>query len=342
MSYLFCSVARRAAVAVVAVGAARGGDSMLSCSASSNIDCGCGRRRSNCSNCGSHCRGGGCGRAGRGGKRSVQTVSAPMPSPWNANWDMRAPPAESDTVSVSAVSEAVDAVSTSDSSAANAAPTKKKRKARHQIVLIRHGQYESGASDELRVLTALGREQARKTGVRVRELVDAKRLYPIRYVYYSTMARAAESHTLIQASLPSSVKAHNVQPCSLIREGAVCPPSPLHSAWKPTEEEFAKDGARVEAAFLNHIHRAQQGAGESGEGEEGEGEGEDYTTVLVCHGNVIRYFALKALQLPVDAWLRTSVANSSITILSITPTGAVSLQTLGDAGFLDAKEVTFN
>jgi hypothetical protein len=64
--------------------------------------------------------------------------------------------------------------------------------------------------------------------------------------------------------------------------------------------------------------------------------------VLVCHGNVIRFFALRALQLPPEAWLRMAVAHASITTITITAEGDVLLSALGDAGHLDAKDVTFS
>jgi serine/threonine-protein phosphatase PGAM5 len=210
---------------------------------------------------------------------------------------------------------------------------KKKKVVSHHIILIRHGQYEqnNGDSDEKRVLTPLGREQARLTGKRLKELSDAKVIHPIKYIYYSTMTRATETHNLIMESLHDEpILKHNIQPCSMIKEGAVCRPDPKHNTWLPTVEDFSKDGARVDAGFLNHIHRAS------------EDEGMKYTTVLVCHGNVIRYYMLKALQLPTNAWLRTSVANSSISMLSISPNGNVSCRNFGDSGHLPPNKVTFN
>ena len=48
--------------------------------------------------------------------------------------------------------------------------------------------------------------------------------------------------------------------------------------------------------------------------------------ILVCHGNVIRYFVLRALQLPPEAWLRLGCFNGSITHLTIRPGGSVSLR----------------
>ena len=144
------------------------------------------------------------------------------------------------------------------------------------------------------------------------------------------MTRAIETHRIVLEHMDAKVPSERILPCSMIREGAVCPPSPPHPTWKPSTEDFSKDNARIEAAFMNYVHRAN------------ETEEDSYSTVLVCHGNVIRYFVLRALQLPADAWLRTSVANGSITILTIKPSGDASLQCFGDSGFLAPEEVTFN
>jgi len=40
----------------------------------------------------------------------------------------------------------------------------------------------------------------------------------------------------------------------------------------------------------------------------------DTHELLVCHGNVIRYCTLRALQLPPEAWLRLSHPNCGITM----------------------------
>lgn len=242
---------------------------------------------------------------------------------WYENWDFRAPKLKLETdmendLKKCKIQEQEDK------------KVDKKKRVNHQIILIRHGEYASGGSDHERVLTARGREQALATGRRLQELVDAKAIYPVRYVYFSTMARATETHQLIQSQLTCDIPIYNINPCSMIREGAVCPPSPTHSTWKPSEEEFEKDGKRVEAAFAAHIHRADPAEDET-----------SYSTVLVCHGNVIRYFILKALQLPVNAWLRTSVANCSISSLVIHSDGHVSLRGHGDCGHLSAKDITW-
>ena len=47
--------------------------------------------------------------------------------------------------------------------------------------------------------------------------------------------------------------------------------------------------------------------------------------IVVCHGNVIRYMALRALQLPPQAWLRMAVNNASYTTLTVRQNGGVSM-----------------
>ena len=44
---------------------------------------------------------------------------------------------------------------------------------------------------------------------------------------------------------------------------AVFPPIPAHDQWKPSPEDFATDGARIEGAFGEHMHRAEAGQDES-------------------------------------------------------------------------------
>ena len=104
--------------------------------------------------------------------------------------------------------------------------------------------------------------------------------------------------------------------CDLIREGAPIPPEPpispkhwnpephvsaRHTNFGPTSsflipasraQLFFVEGGRIEAGFRQHVHRADATSQE------------EEIDVLVCHGNVIRYFVCRALQFPPDAWLK--------------------------------------
>ena len=233
------------------------------------------------------------------------------------------------------------------------APT---RRTVHRLILVRHGQYCSGSTDAERKLTELGRRQAEETGKRIALLQKEASEPEIRNVYYSTMARATET---AQIMLPYISNANTkVEPCSMIREGACYRPVPPISKarWPVTDEDFHVDGKRIEAAFTVHCHRP--GVVDSVEdsksdaknkntptsppkASEGAKEEGSYSTVLVCHGNVIRYFVCRALQLDPECWLRMAVNNGSYTVLDIFSDGRVSLRALGVDGHFQPEDVTY-
>lgn len=131
---------------------------------------------------------------------------------WDSNWDHRAN----------------TSLSKSSSSQESDKSEKIRSKATRHIILIRHGQYNlKGSTDSQRILTELGRQQAKLTGQR---LADLK--IPIDTVVISTMTRAQETGKLIIEQLPikESVEIRND---SLIEEGAPIPPEPKVGHWRP-------------------------------------------------------------------------------------------------------------
>ncbi|XP_059569441.1 serine/threonine-protein phosphatase PGAM5, mitochondrial-like isoform X2 [Alligator mississippiensis] len=217
-----------------------------------------------------------------------------------------------------------------------------KPKATRDIFLICHSQYNlDGRADEDRALTPLGREQADLTGHRLASLG-----LKFEKIIHSSMARATETTEIISKYLPGVKKIST----DLLREGAPIEPDPSISHWKP-EAVYYEDGARVEAAFRNYIHRADAK------------QEEDSYEIYVCHANVIRYivcrsdigpmyrctsafhcsangYLTRALQFPPEGWLRMSLNNGSITHLVICPNGRVALRTLGDTGFMPPEKIT--
>eukprot|EP00095_Tigriopus_kingsejongensis_P010681 snap_masked-scaffold261_size233860-processed-gene-1.9 protein:Tk10681 transcript:snap_masked-scaffold261_size233860-processed-gene-1.9-mRNA-1 annotation:"serine threonine-protein phosphatase mitochondrial-like isoform x2" len=204
------------------------------------------------------------------------------PSQWDANWDGREPSEDPRPVA-----------------------------SRH-LLLIRHGQYElTGATDEARQLTDLGREQAEATGRRLAQLQ-----LPLTEVIQSSMTRAMETAGLIVRHLPESVTLG--RPDDILREGGPIRPEPS-SRWSK-QQTYHVDGARIEAGFRKYFHRAQPD------------QTQDSYQLMVCHANVIRYFVCRSLQLPPEAWLRISLMNGSITWVTIRPDGRVSVCAVGDGG----------
>ncbi|XP_010128049.1 PREDICTED: serine/threonine-protein phosphatase PGAM5, mitochondrial [Chlamydotis macqueenii] len=195
-----------------------------------------------------------------------------------------------------------------------------KAKATRHIFLIRHSQYNlDGRADKDRTLTALGREQAELTGQRLASLG-----LKFDQIIHSSMTRATETTEIISKHLPGVKKIST----DLLREGAPIEPDPPVSHWKPEAVQYYEDGARIEAAFRNFIHRADAK------------QEEDSYEIFVCHANVIRYIVCRALQFPPEGWLRMSLNNGSITHLVIRPNGRVALRTLGDTGFMPPDKIT--
>ena len=240
--------------------------------------------------------------------------------------------------------------------------------ANHYIVLVRHGQYQKGVDDDVdRTLTPLGKQQAALTGARLKALVLSKQLPPVTKFVASTMIRAKQTADIILPHLTHSSNANEsssdgsdaaalpLLTCNMLREGAVYVPVPAISKqrWAVSDSDFYRDQPSVEAAYRAYVHRhvaspAGDESGSSSDSDSSSGSGTsgkrgaDTTSVLVCHGNVIRYFLTRALQIDPEAWLRFSLANGAITVIKVTPSGNCSLQMIGCAGFMPTDSVTFN
>jgi serine/threonine-protein phosphatase PGAM5 len=245
------------------------------------------------------------------------------------------------------------------------------RGANRHFLLVRHGQYEySDEGDEKQVLTPLGRLQAEKTGLRLAEVLEPALTTPGRQekhvrIHVSTMTRAKETADIIAAQLESKGGSfERLPPTPVLVEGSPSVhniPEPLYSA-----EQVSK--SLMETAFRSLFKRlplgdelkppgGTDGAGEPSEKSENKNAGNEHAGVgsvdsaslprneydiVVCHANVIRFFVLRALQLPPEAWFRIHPNNCSITHLRIRPDGCVDLFCLGEAGHLTIDENTFN
>uniref|UniRef100_A0A0N5ALJ4 Serine/threonine-protein phosphatase PGAM5, mitochondrial n=1 Tax=Syphacia muris TaxID=451379 RepID=A0A0N5ALJ4_9BILA len=223
---------------------------------------------------------------------------------WDWNWDNR------DPITMVDAEKLKDAKSEDER---KALIESKKPVAKRNIFLVRHGQYNMHTATKN--LTALGREQAALLGKR---LAASGKKFDL--LIMSTMLRATETAKIILEEMDPM----ETESDSLLEEGAPYPPEPcLH--WYPKQH-----GSRIEAAFRKYIHRASPK------------QKEDSYEIIVCHGNVIRYFICRALQFPPEGWLRFSLANTSITWLVISPNGQVVVHAIGDIGHLSTDKISFS
>lgn len=154
---------------------------------------------------------------------------------WDFNWDHRA--------CTSIVKPLSKDPSPEKENAHNEKLDKHRSKAVRHIILVRHGQYNlNGATDKERILTELGRTQAKLTGQRLAELK-----IPIDDVVISTMTRAQETGKIILEQLPHR-DLLSIEHDSLIEEGAPIPPEPKVGHWRP--EPSVRNFICIDYSFL--------------------------------------------------------------------------------------------
>lgn len=188
------------------------------------------------------------------------------------------------------------------------------------IYLIRHGEYDqtdTTDSDVGKKLTPLGIAQARLLSARLKAM-------PIEFTSLtsSTMTRARETATVINQDF-SGLK---LQQSELIRE--CTPPTWRKDIMDETDSlELVECKANLEKAFEDIFVPSP--------------DSKDRNDIIVCHGNVIRYFVTKVLNVDTMSWLQMSISNCSLTIIRVLPDGKKKLDAFSDYGHIPENMRTF-
>jgi len=176
----------------------------------------------------------------------------------------------------------------------------------HTIYLVRHGAYlpDSRADPQAGPgLSTLGIAQARMIATRLRAM-------PIAFdsVTSSTLARAQQTAAIMHEQIADA----DGSASPLLSE---C--TPPAAALKVDEVAANACRQRLDTAFAAFFKTPSDAS---------------RYDVLVCHGNVIRYFVTKALGVDTRAWPAMSVAHASLTIIEVHRNGAMRLVAVGDIG----------
>jgi len=188
------------------------------------------------------------------------------------------------------------------------------------IYLIRHGDYtpqDENIPDSLNVLTPLGIAQARLVSTRLKSM-NIK----FNSLVSSTMTRARQTAEVINQDFPE--QAH--EQSDLIRE---CTPP----TWR--EDVMAGVDTIEREKCVNNLEQAFQKYFMPSP------DDNDRSDIIVCHGNVIRYFVTKVLNVDTMAWLQMSISNSSLTIIRILANGTMKLDAFSDYGHIPENMRTF-
>ena len=191
--------------------------------------------------------------------------------------------------------------------------------AQRKILLVRHGQYEVEANvqDDLGgSLTDLGRRQAELTAQRFSTLA-------VEGIYHSGLRRAHETAEIIAGRLPGV----ELRESALLRECVPCIPVGFEAIFTHlTPEQIDMNAQQARAAYDAHFTPAVDG---------------DRHDLLVCHGNIMRYFMLRALMAPVELWANAGTYNCGISEVWVNDHGRTSLVSHNDSGHLPAELRTF-
>jgi serine/threonine-protein phosphatase PGAM5 len=188
------------------------------------------------------------------------------------------------------------------------------------IYLIRHGDYDqsdTSDSDINNKLTPLGIAQARLLSARLKAM-------PVEFTSLtsSTMTRARETATVINKDFPKL----KLLQSDLIRE--CTPPTWRKDIMDETDSlELVDCKSNLGKAFKEIFIPSP--------------DSKDRNDIIVCHGNVIRYFVTKILNVDPMSWLQMSITNCSLTIIRVLPDGKMKLDAFSDYGHIPENMRTF-
>jgi len=210
------------------------------------------------------------------------------------------------------------AADTAPSPAARAADVIPAPKGVRYVYLMRHGMYDRVDSLDDRTangLNALGHEQARLLGKRLAGLPVKPRV-----LVSSDLTRARETADEIGAILRMTAERD-----TLIAE---CTPPSSRPGFDQENDpaEMALCQANLEAAWAKYFRASPEG---------------DAHDLIVCHGNVIRWFLNRAIGNDVRHWTSLDIGNASLTIIAVRADGTTRLVMYSDVGHLPVEEQTW-
>lgn len=185
----------------------------------------------------------------------------------------------------------------------------------HSVWLLRHGQESPERPKPLGgFLTELGRQQAELTAERLASI-------PFDRIVASTLHRAAETAQIVATRHPDI----EIEFTEDLWECVPSLPAGQEAFFAdPSSEEFVQCRQKLDRAFDRFFRDDERG-----------------TTLLVAHGNVIRYLICRVLDLPVDAWARFDLFNSSLAQVDRKTFLGRQLTGFNDVGHLPSEMWTY-
>ncbi len=170
-------------------------------------------------------------------------------------------------------------------------------------------------SDTYGSLTRLGHYQANCIAKRLTD-------YPVDKIHSSSLLRAKETAlSVIEKFSNLQLKSHH-----LLKEGLPYVPAPLIKQKKLDKVQIKMDKERMDQAF-NVFFAPNKKETEKHE-------------VLICHGNIIRYFICKCLGVPIEAWSNFEIFECSLSIVKVSSQGKIVVKSVGETGHIPVLKRT--
>ncbi len=215
---------------------------------------------------------------------------------------------------------------------------------RRFLTLVRHGQLEAdnGADSLGPKLTELGWRQALQASRRLATLA-------VDVIHTSSLRRAMETAQILAVEHPNipirpspllweCVPALPENVLRWLKDRPTGPEQPLEET-APLEIQpwlgvlsGLEDDTNLEAGFQQAQAAWQKYFIPA--------RGKDRHDILVCHGNIIRYFAARAMQAPPEIWINLEIFNCSICEIIIEANGRSMLTSFNDNGHLQPGQKT--
>lgn len=182
------------------------------------------------------------------------------------------------------------------------------------LILLRHGQYQKEPSEQL---TPLGRKQAVLAGKRLKNMKFDK-------IHFSTLPRARATAEIVQKTMGHKKKLHG---SDFLHECVPGFPKKLRKKYGHTDEKkLLRHKRQADRAYRDIFTFSKVNRSE----------------LVVCHGNIIRYFLCKALGVDTDAWRRLDIQQCGITVIQLnSKKRSISIISHNDVGHIPFKMQTF-
>lgn len=175
-----------------------------------------------------------------------------------------------------------------------------------RLLFLRHGQYDEQGDGRL---TSIGRRQAHLSAL-------AFEGEPVARIRVSTLVRAKETAEIVASKHPSA----KVRPSALFCE-AIPTKLPPRLARGIPARYLVEDVPRAQRAAEELFRPAAK----------------DTTELVVCHGNLIRYFHCLALGVDPKAWVRLLTHHCGITEALVLSNGQLRAVRYNDLGHLPTE-----